>query len=158
MRSAAKLCVLVAVFAVVAQAQQKPCLTASKFGPADQIGNVNYITPAKTLAATKLVTTGKSYRLGIETNKDTPAYPPRTFAVTIVQPGQNGGASLGPTKTTYNDDLINGWAGIGSQIDGLGHIGIDNLYFNCNKSNDFAATDGLKKLGVEHIPAVATRG
>ena len=147
-----------AVLSIAAQAQQKPCLTASKFGPDDQIGNVNYITAAKTLAASKLVTKGKAYRLGIETNKDTPAYPPRTWAVTIVQPGQNAGASLGPTKTTYNDDQINGWSGIGSQIDGLGHIGIDNLYYNCNKSIDFAMTDGLKKLGVEHVPAIATRG
>ena len=158
MRSAAKLCVLIVAFAAVAHAQQKPCLTASKFGPTDQIGNVNNITPAKTLAASKLVTTGKTYRLGIETNKDTPAYPPRTFAVTIVQPGQNAGTTLGPTRTTYNDDIIAGWAGIGSQLDGLGHIGIDNLYYNCNKSTDFAATDGLKKLGVENVPAIATRG
>ncbi|HEX3249353.1 MAG TPA: cyclase family protein [Pyrinomonadaceae bacterium] len=147
-----------ALFAIAAQAQQKPCLTASKFGPDDQIGNVNYITAAKTLAAAKLVTKGKAYRLAIETNKDTPAYPPRTWAVTIVQPGQNAGGSLGPTKTTYNDDQINGWSGIGTQIDGLGHIGIDNLYYNCNKSADFAATDGLKKLGIEHVPAIATRG
>jgi kynurenine formamidase len=146
------------LFALVVSAQQGPCATASKFGPEDQIGNMNYVTAAKTLAATKLVTKGKSYRLGIETNKDTPAYPPRTFAVTIVQPGQTGGATIGPTKTTYNDDLINGWAGIGSQLDGLGHLGIDNLYFNCNKAADFAMTDGLKKLGVEHVPAVATRG
>jgi hypothetical protein len=72
MRSVLKLCVLCVIFNAVAQAQQKPCLTASKFGPADQIGNVNYITPAKTLAASKLITTGKSYRLGVETNKDTP--------------------------------------------------------------------------------------
>src|SRR6185503_9995336 len=115
-------------------------------------------TPEKTLAATRLVTTGKAYRLGVETNKDTPAYPPRTFAVTIVQPGQTAGASLGPTKTTYNDDLINGWAGVGSQLDGLGHIGIDNLYYNCNRSVDFVVTDGLKKLGVENVPAIATRG
>jgi kynurenine formamidase len=142
----------------VAASGQEPCQTASKFGPNDQIGNMNNVTPAKTLAATKLVTTGKSYSLAIETNKDTPAYPPRTFAVTIVQPTQTGGGTLGPTKTTYNDDLINGWAGVGTQLDGLGHIGIDNLYFNCNKAADFAMTDGLKKLGVEHVPAVATRG
>ena len=149
---------LILLFHLNTSAQEKPCATASKFGPDDQIGNVNYITPAKTLAATKLVTTGKSYRLGIETNKDTPAYPPRTFAVTIVQPSQTGGGSLGPTKTTYNDDMITGWAGIGSQLDGLGHIGIDGLYYNCNKAADFAATDGLKKLGVEHVPPIATRG
>lgn len=150
--------VLVVVFIINAHAQQGPCLTASKFGPNDQIGNLNHVTAAKTLAATKLVTKGKIYRLGIETNKDTPAYPPRTFAITIVQPGQTSGATLGPTKTTYNDDIINGWAGIGSQLDGLGHIGVDNLYFNCNKAADFAMTDGLKKLGVENVPAVATRG
>ncbi|MEO7658031.1 MAG: cyclase family protein, partial [Pyrinomonadaceae bacterium] len=74
------------------------------------------------------------------------------------QPDQAGGTTLGPTKTTYNDDIITGWAGIGSQVDGLGHAGIDGLYFNCNKAADFAAADGLKKLGIEHIPAVATRG
>ena len=148
---------LMAVCALDVNAQG-PCLTASKFGPTDQIGNVNNITPEKTLAASKLITKGKAYRLGIETNKDTPAYPPRTFAITIVQPGQTAGASLGPTKTTYNDDLINGWAGVGSQLDGLGHIGIDNLYYNCNRSVDFVVTDGLKKLGVENVPAIATRG
>jgi kynurenine formamidase len=141
-----------------AGAQQKPCVTASKFGPDDQIGNMNYVTPAKTLAAAKLVTRGKAYRLGIETNKDTPAYGTRTFAITVLQPGQAGGATLGPTKTTYNDDIITGWVGIGSQIDGLGHAGIDNLYFNCNKAADFAMPDGLRKLGIENVPAVATRG
>lgn len=161
MKLTAKLCMssaLLIALNICAHAQQKPCLTASKFGPDDQIGNLNYVTAAKTLAATKLVTKGKTYRLGIETNKDTPAYPPRTFAVTIVQPGQTAGGSLGPTKTTYNDDMITGWAGVGTQLDGLGHIGLDGLYYNCNKAADFAMTDGLRKLGVEQVPAVATRG
>ena len=151
-------CAIVAIFTVAVAAQQKPCLTASSFGPDDQIGNLNYVTPAKTLAATKLVTKGKTYRLGIETNKDTPAYPPRTFNITVVQPSQIAGSTIGPSKTTYNDDIITGWVGVGSQLDGLGHIGVDNLYFNCNKATDFVMTDGLKKLGVENVPAVATRG
>jgi len=146
------------VAAAAAQAEQPRCLTASEFGPNDEVGNLNHVTPAKTLAAAKLVTRGKAYRLGIETNKDTPAYPPRTFAITVVQPGQTAGVTLGPTKTTYNDDIIAGWAGVGSQIDGLGHIGIDNLYFNCNQAADFALTDGLTKLGIENVPAIATRG
>jgi kynurenine formamidase len=75
-----------------------------------------------------------------------------------LQPGQAGGTTLGPTKTTYNDDIITGWVGIGSQIDGLGHAGIENLYFNCNKAADFTMPDGLKKLGIENVPAIATRG
>ena len=150
--------VAMALIAGPASAQPQPCLTASKFGPMDQVGNLNHVTPAKTLAATKLVTTGKAYRLGIETNRDTPAYPPRTFALTIVQPGQAGGATMGPTKSSYNDDIVTGWLGIGSQIDGFGHVGIDNLYFNCNRAADFAMVDGLTKLGIENVPAVATRG
>ena len=152
-------CAVATVLAAgAAQAQQQACLTASKFGPSDEIGNLNHVTPAKTLAASKLVTQGKAYRLGIETNKDTPAFPPRTFSITILQPGQTAGGSLGPTKTTYNDDIIAGWVGIGSQLDGLGHIGVDNLYYNCNKAAEFAMTDGLKKLGIEKVPAIATRG
>lgn len=142
----------------LAAAQDKPCPNASKFGPDDQLGNVRHITPAKTLAASKLVTTGKAYRLGIETNKDTPAYGTRKFSITVLQPDQAGGASLGPTKTTYNDDIITGWVGVGSQIDGLGHAGIDHVYFNCSKAADFVAPDGLRKFGIENVPAIATRG
>src|SRR5687767_2743028 len=128
-------CIVAAVFAAgAAQAQQQRCPTASKFGSNDEVGNLNHVTTAKTLAASKLVTRGKAYRLGIETNKDTPAYPPRTFGITVVQPGQSAGATLGPTKSTYNDDIITGWVGVGSQLDGLGHLGVDNLYFNCNKA------------------------
>ncbi len=139
-----------------AQAQQN-CFP-SKFGPNDQIGNANYITPEKTLQAVKTITRGKTYRLGIETNKDTPAFPPRSFSLSIVQPGQQAGGTLGPTKTTYNDDIIMGWVGIGSQLDGLGHIGIDNVYYNCNKASEFAQAGGLTKLGIEKFPAFATRG
>jgi len=38
------------------------------------------------------------------------------------------------------------------------HLGIDNVYFNCNRAADFAMADGLTKLGIENVPAVATRG
>lgn len=149
---------MITICSVSVLAQDKPCATASKFGPNDQIGNLNYVTPAKTLAASKLVTKGRAYRLGVETNKNTPAYGTRTFAITVLQPGQVGGATLGPNKVSYNDDIITGWVGVGSQLDGFGHLGIDNLYFNCNRAADFTAPDGLKKLGIENVPAIATRG
>lgn len=149
---------LVLLLAASARAQDGPCQTASRFGPDDQIGNVRHVTPAKTLAASKLITAGRSYRLGIETNKDTPAYGTRRFSMTVLQPDQAGGVGLGPTRTTYNDDIITGWVGVGSQIDGFGHVGIDNVYFNCNRAVDFTRADGLTKLGIENIPAIATRG
>ncbi len=130
----------------------------SKYGPADEIGAANLLTPQRALEAAKLVKTGKTYRLGVETNSKTPAFGPRSWALVINQPGQAGGIGLGPTKTNYNDDIYMGYVGTGSQIDGLGHIGVDNVYYNCNKNSEFVQANGLKKLGVEKIPPFVTRG
>ena len=129
----------------------------SKWGAADQKGAANNLTQAKTLEAAKLIKRGKSIRMGIETNSKTPAFAPRTFSVTVLAPGQEYGRTVGATKTSYHDDIINGWVGIGSQIDGLGHVGIDGVYYNCSKGADVIATGGLKKLGIENVPPIATR-
>ncbi len=130
----------------------------SRYGADDQIGALNTITAQKTLEAARLVKQGKAMRMGIETNSKTPAFPPRTFSITVLTPGQEYGRSLGETKTNYHDDIIAGWVGIGTQLDGLGHIGIDGTYYNCSKGADVIATGGLKKFGMETVPAIATRG
>lgn len=146
---------LLAAAATTAQAQD---WTKSKWGAADEIGAANYMTPELAVKAAQLVKTGKTYALGIPVDSKTPAYPPRGFKVTIVQPGQAGISGLGPSKTTYNDDIIEGWAGVGSQIDGLGHIGVEHVYYNGNKLADFADPTGLKKLGIEKVPPIVARG
>src|SRR3981189_1814574 len=132
--------------------------TKSKWGPNDEIGAANYMTPELVVKAASLVKTGKTYALGIPVSSSTPAYPPRGFKITVVQPGQAGIPGLGPTKTTYSDDIIDGWVGVGSQIDGLGHIGVEHVYYNGNKLADFADPTGLKKLGIEKVPPMVARG
>jgi hypothetical protein len=131
--------------------------TKSKWGPADEIGAANYITPERVKAAAQLVKTGKTYPLGIPVGADTPAFPPRSVKVTIVQPGQAGSHGLGPNQATYNDDMISGWVGVGSQIDGLGHLGVDHVYYNGNKVADFGDVGGLKKLGIDKVPPIVAR-
>ena len=49
----------------------------SKYGPDDQFGAANLLTPELTLNAAKLVKSGKTYSLGTETNAKTPAFGPR---------------------------------------------------------------------------------
>ncbi len=148
-----------ALLATAAAAQAQAPWYPSKWGPNDELGAANYLTPAVALEAAKLVKTGKTYALGITVSTSTPAYPPRTCAIYIVQPGQTGSAQgLGPTNTTYNDDILNCWTGIGTQIDGLGHIGIGDRYYNGNKWGEFAEMGGLKKLGADKIPPMVTRG
>jgi kynurenine formamidase len=146
---------MVASFSAAAQSTWYP----SKWGPNDEIGAANYMTPALALKAAQLVKTGKVYSLGITVNTTTPAYPPRTCSIYIVQPGQTGSADgLGPTKTTYNDDILNCWTGIGTQLDGLGHIGVGDRYYNGNKWGEFATIGGLKKLGADKVPPMVARG
>lgn len=130
----------------------------SKWGANDEIGAANLMTPQRVAEAAKLVTTGKVYELGITVTPDTPAFPPRGCKIYIVQPGQHAGGTIGPTKSTYNDDILNCWVGIGSQLDGLGHLGIDNVYYNGNRAVDFVDSTGLKKLGIEKVPSMVARG
>ncbi|MBI1397275.1 MAG: cyclase family protein [Betaproteobacteria bacterium] len=129
----------------------------SRWGKDDQIGSLNYVTPAKTLSASRLITRGKTYALGIQTNRQTPAFAPRHYSVVVLQPDQVNGVTFGPTKLSYNDDIVMGWNGVGSQIDGLGHVGTAGVYYNCNRGEDFAKATGLTRLGVETIPPIATR-
>jgi kynurenine formamidase len=157
MRNAIVLCCSIALLGAAGAANAQDW-TKSKWGPNDEIGAANYMTPELVVKAASLVKTGKTYALGIPVDTKTPAYPPRTFKITIVQPGQAGSPGIGPNKATYNDDIIDTWVGIGSQIDGLGHLGIEHVYYNGNKLADFADPTGLKKLGIEKVPPMVTRG
>lgn len=130
----------------------------SKWGAEDTLGAANYLTPERALSAAGLVKLGKTHALGIITGPETPAFPPRSYDMLVVQPNQIGETTLGPTGTVYNDDILHTWVGIGSQIDGLGHIGINHTYYNGNEAIDFAKPAGLTKFGVENTPPIVTRG
>ena len=46
----------------------------------------------------------------------------------------------------------------GTHIDGLGHIGIRDCYYNQTPMGKYVSQNYLKKLGIEHIKTFATRG
>ena len=133
----------------------------SKWGPDDEIGAANYVTPERVLAAIKLVKKGQSHPLGIVVDPKMPAFPPRSTSLQIVQPGQHNGRDLSQDfgwPLVYNDDLAQLWFGTGPQIDGLGHLGESGVYYNCNKAVDIVHITGLKKLGIHNIPPLVGRG
>ncbi len=130
----------------------------SKYGADDTLGAINNLSPEKVVAAARLVKTGKVYRLGVITGADSPAYPPRQYAMTILQLDDGTGTPLGINRATGNDDLMTLWMGIGSQLDGLGHMGIDHVYYNGNRAQDFVVPTGLTKLGVHELPPIVSRG
>lgn len=130
----------------------------SEFGASDTLGAVNRLSPAGVLEAVKLVKTGKTYRLGVETGPTSPAYPPRNYHITILQLEDGTGTTWGDNKLSSNDDLLQTWVGIGSQLDGLGHIGVDHVYYNGIPAKDFVKVPGLTKFSISDIPPIVTRG
>jgi kynurenine formamidase len=141
----------------VASGAREDC-QPSRWGPDDEIGNANLVTAQSVLAASKLVKTGETYSLGITIDSSTPAFAPRGLELQIVQPGQQQGARAFP-NATYNDDVFIGWLGIGSQLDGLGHIGDgDGIHYNCFDAKEIAQFTGLTKLGTHNVPPIVARG
>ncbi|MGB3797633.1 MAG: cyclase family protein [Alteraurantiacibacter sp.] len=143
-----------ALTACAAQAQN-----SNAGGRADQLysdpdaGALTGLTTAMVRDAADLVTEGKVYRLGIVSGPDTPVWGDRTYAMSIVGLGVNG-----PNKVTGHDDRVETHLGIGTQIDGLGHIGIDGVHYNGVPNTDIMREDGLIRYGAENIPAIASRG
>ena len=129
----------------------------SKWGQDDEIGSANLITPEHILMSAKLIKQGKTKNLGITIDSSTPAFEPRTLSLQIIQPGQEYGRPAFPNGFVYNDDVFQGWFGIGSQIDGLAHVGINGEFYNCNKGVDFVHTTGVARLGIEKIPPIVGR-
>jgi kynurenine formamidase len=130
----------------------------SKWGADDEIGSANLITAASVLKASSLIKQGKTQHLGIIIDKNTPAFGPRSLNVQIVQPGQEFGRSPFSNGFNYNDEVVQMWFGIGSQLDGLGHPGQHGVFYNCNKGVDFVRTEGVTKMGIEKVPPMVARG
>ncbi|MBX3705305.1 MAG: cyclase family protein [Pseudomonadales bacterium] len=153
-------CAVAAATLVFAAAATATECTPSKWGPDDEIGSANLVTPERVLAATSLVREGKTLPLGIVIDADTPAFAPRGLSLQVVQPNQQGGQRLTEFgyDAVYNDDIAQLWFGIGSQLDGLGHLAEGGMYYNCNDEKDFAALTGLTKLGVHNVPPLVGRG
>jgi kynurenine formamidase len=127
----------------------------SRWGANDQRGAANRITPDKVLEAKNLITKGAVYQLGRTYENGMPMFGTRHFSLRIPQ-------TFGPQGSNnmmYHDELVSGELGqIGTQFDGLGHVGIGDLFYNGNDRKEFARPEGFTKLGIENVGAITTRG
>jgi kynurenine formamidase len=133
----------------------------SPWGPQDERGANNRMTPAKVLEAARLIRTGKTYPLAQVLETGIPLFGARHVSVVI--PGGPTGGPFGTHKLYYNDEMFSGEIGqIGSQFDGLGHIGIkvgDTIrWYNGLSQDEVGGAYGLQKLGIHHLRPFFTRG
>lgn len=139
----------------------------SVWGADDEAGASNHITPEKVLSAISLITTGQVYELGRVYEQGMPLFGTRVYRLTI--PGSPTGGPFGENQTIFHDEMVSSEIGqVGTQFDGLGHIGrlqggnSNNknhmIYYNGFTEGEIATAEGLIKLGIEKIKPIITRG
>lgn len=137
----------------------------SRWGKDDEAGASNLMTPAKVLDSAKWIKDGKVYRIGRVYESGMPLFGARAFSLRI--PGGPTGGPFGENKLVYNDDFLATEIGqVGTQFDGLGHIGVqlgkdgdknEMRFYNGITSQEINQAYGLAKLGVEKVKPFFTR-
>jgi kynurenine formamidase len=137
------------------------------WGAGDEKGSTNwYGKPEVVLRALAMVKQGKTMRLGQVYDSKMPMFGERKFALRI--PGGPAGGPFGALKLMYNDDFLATEIGqVGTQFDGLGHIGIaigdpadkaNMRWYNGVTGAELLDPYGLKKNGVEKLNPIVARG
>ena len=141
-----------------AQADCKAVVQPSPFGPDDQTGATNRVTPAVTKAAAAEIQTGVVTSMANDLVDGIPLFGTR-FSKTILSSfAVVPGAEYGNNKLSYMEDTYLSQSHVGTHIDGLGHIGVQDCYYNQTPMGKYVTQNYLKRLGLEHIKTFATRG
>jgi len=144
----------------VAQAQSdcKTLVKASPFGPDDQVGATNRITPAVTKAAAAEIQTGVVIPMAFNLVDGVPLFGTRFTKTILTSASLVPGGEYGKNRLTYMEDTYLSQSHVGTHIDGMGHIGIMDCYYNQTPMGKFVTQNYLKKLGLENLKTFATRG
>ncbi len=128
----------------------------SKWGAGDQRGSGNLMKPETVLRAARLIKTGEVFELAEVLSAD----PRESFL--------NGGRTYSiytkpsipkPNVRSENEELVVTELGqMGTQFDGFAHQMYGDSFYNCFKYDDIATRSGFKKLGVENVGTLMTRG
>lgn len=146
------------------------------YGPGDQRGALNEITPFRTAAALRLIDQTKpvtTYNLGDLLRNGFPAYPsvpPRLYEQRLTQSGyepppdfegfRGSSEPAGPNLISGHEERFpeGGTYQIATQLDNLNHVGVGPMFYNGYTGPDIAETWGTSALGNENMGPIITRG
>ena len=140
-----------------AQSDCSKIVPASPWGPNDQTGATNRVTAAVTKAAAAEIQTGKVTAMSYPLVDGVPLFGSR-FTKTILTATLAPGGSFGENELTYMEDTWLSQSHVGTHLDGMGHIGRKDCYYNQTAMGKFINQNNMTKLGLEHLKSFATRG
>ena len=139
------------------------CRNWGKWGPDDEVGTLNYITPEKIAAAARLVKRGVTFSLAIPLDNTGPQInQPRRFnpihRMILTGPDFTSGAFKRPGNVGFADDMVIMALQCATQWDALSHCFLDGKLYNGYDAN-LVSSEGAKKNGMEKMARfIVTRG
>lgn len=138
----------------------------SRYGPDDQLGTLNEISPQVVAQAVRLVKRGETVNLGRVLAEDTPKFPGRHWHQSLdlsphfTNPRRPDAAGRGWGKNEINwvAEVQTGTFQVGTQLDSIGHIQIGERFYNGWTLRDLVEPWGLNRFGMETVPPIVTRG
>lgn len=130
----------------------------SRYGPDDEAGAANELTPERTLAALRIPRTGEVIELAPVLEQDMPGPAGRDWRQLILTDGALEQHSSDPSEWTGFEEYLMSSAHVGCHVDGLAHNGIAGRGYNGIHYTEFLSRSGLLRLGAEHMLPWVTRG
>ncbi|MDP8961714.1 MAG: cyclase family protein [Actinomycetota bacterium] len=137
------------------------------WGPNDELGNLNELSPELTMKALSMVRRGRVYDLGLMYDRRSfrwPGHSPGEILTFRSQQGEMLQRDLpfvvdpvaNSLQTTFASCALFISDNVATQIDSFGHIsfGDDPTFYNGNKARDVVGDWGLLKLGADTIPPI----
>ncbi|HEV7305097.1 cyclase family protein [Ensifer sp.] len=140
----------------------------SPWGPKDEIGRLNLMTPASRAAILSRIAGEKSYDLAVEYFIGMPSWeaagdPPYQMWMTHTP---HGTAVSDPMKVgrsmnehvSYTGSAVSMYAHMGTHIDALNHFGLNGKIWNGYAAADHLGDQGWTVTGAEKLPPIVARG
>jgi len=133
----------------------------NRWGPQDERGALNLVSPDQVIRATRLVRTGEVLRLAQMLSSKTPVPSHRCGLQHFM--GRDGGdyaiaGSRRPGGFQFAEDTVVMPLHIGTHVDALCHAWYDDKLYNGYLGDTIRSTGGAARLGVEKMPPIVTRG
>ena len=141
------------------------------YGPGDERGTFNEVTPEKTARTLALLNHHEpvvTYSLAEVMVEGFPAWSDRTYqqqlVVTGYSPSDDFGGILtrtqprGRGRMSAHEERVALTYNMGTKINGLHHVGVGDMFYNGFLGPDIARTWGTTHLGAETMGPIVTRG
>ena len=131
-----------------------------RWGPDDELGTMNLITPEATMRGVRCAKTGRSFSLALPLHHDGPQtgrIPNRINPIhTMI--GINTPFMGDPEKTCLSDDIIVMGTQSATHWDGLAHASYAGHIYNGFPATTVVAEAGATRCGIEKVKTIVTRG